>query len=140
MAYRLPTDADDRPVAVVGAGTLGRRIATVFAAAGSDVHIHDPAAAQREAARAFVDTHVDTMAERLGLHPSRRGAVHASADLAVALGGAWMVVEAVPENVDLKIAVFGDLDRLADPDAVLCSNSSSLALQPGLSTTAHRIS
>jgi 3-hydroxybutyryl-CoA dehydrogenase len=37
-----------------------------------------------------------------------------------------MVIEAVPERLDLKREVFGELDRLADPDAVLGSNSSSL--------------
>jgi 3-hydroxyacyl-CoA dehydrogenase, NAD binding domain len=37
-----------------------------------------------------------------------------------------MVIEAVPERLDLKREVFGDLDRLADPDAVLGSNASSL--------------
>ena len=37
-----------------------------------------------------------------------------------------MVIEAVPESIDLKTEVFGDLDRLAEPDAILCSNSSSI--------------
>jgi 3-hydroxybutyryl-CoA dehydrogenase len=37
-----------------------------------------------------------------------------------------MVIEAVPERIDIKTEVFGDLDRLAEPDAILCSNSSSI--------------
>jgi 3-hydroxybutyryl-CoA dehydrogenase len=57
---------------------------------------------------------------------TRRGVVHARADLGEALAGAWMVIEAVPERADLKTAVFGELDRLAEPDALLCSNSSSI--------------
>ena len=36
-----------------------------------------------------------------------------------------MVIEAVPERIDIKTQLFGDLDRLAEPDAILCSNSSS---------------
>jgi 3-hydroxybutyryl-CoA dehydrogenase len=37
-----------------------------------------------------------------------------------------MVIEAVTERIDIKTEVFGDLDRLAEPDAILCSNSSSI--------------
>src|SRR5919202_5712409 len=37
-----------------------------------------------------------------------------------------MVIEAVPERIDIKTELFGDLDRLAEPDALLCSNSSSI--------------
>src|SRR5918995_5046982 len=37
-----------------------------------------------------------------------------------------MVIEAVPESIDVKTEVFGELDRLAEPDAILCSNSSSI--------------
>ena len=37
-----------------------------------------------------------------------------------------MVIEAVSERIDVKTEIFGDLDRLAEPDAILCSNSSSI--------------
>ena len=40
MTYRLPSDVDRRPIAIVGAGTLGRRIATVYVSGGSDVRQH----------------------------------------------------------------------------------------------------
>ena len=43
-----------------------------------------------------------------------------------AVAGAWMVIEAVPEDAGLKTEVFGGLDRLAEADAILASNSSSL--------------
>jgi 3-hydroxybutyryl-CoA dehydrogenase len=42
-----------------------------------------------------------------------------------AIADTWMVVEAVPERLDLKKTIFGDLDRLAPQDAILASNSSS---------------
>ena len=66
MAFALPSDVDRRPVVLDGAGTLGRRIASVFAAAGSDVRIFDLSAEQREAARAYVDEHVGQMQQALG--------------------------------------------------------------------------
>ena len=126
MAFTLPTDVDQRPVVIDGAGTLGRRIAAVYAAGGSEVRIFDLSAEQREAARDYVEEHVAEMQQALGLHPDRRGRVEVSGDLREALAGGWMVIEAVPERMDLKTDVFGDLDRLAEPDAILCSNSSSI--------------
>jgi 3-hydroxybutyryl-CoA dehydrogenase len=126
MAYTLPDDVDRRPVAIDGAGTLGRRIAAVYAAGGSDVRIFDLSGEQREAARDYVEQHVAQTQQTLRLHPDRRGTVEAADDLQAAVTGAWMVIESVPERVDLKTQVFGDLDRLADADAILCTNSSSL--------------
>ena len=126
MPYNPPADVDERPVVIDGAGTLGRKIAAVYAAGGSDVHIFDLSAQQREAARDYVEVHVAETQRMLGLHPARRGRVEISDDLQETVAGGWMVIEAVPESVDIKSEVFGDLDRLAEPDAILCSNSSSI--------------
>jgi 3-hydroxybutyryl-CoA dehydrogenase len=126
MPYTLPVNVDERPVAIDGAGTLGRRIAAVYAAGGSDVRIFDLSAEQLEVARDYVGEHLAQTQRQLGLRPDRAGRVEVSGDLREAVAGAWMVVEAVPERVDLKTEVFGDLDRLAEPDAILCSNSSSI--------------
>ncbi len=126
MAFTLPADVDLRPVVIDGAGTLGRRIASVYAAGGSEVRIFDVSAEQRETARTYVEEHVAKTQQTLGLNPARRGRVEVASDLQEALAGGWMVVEAVPESIDLKTEVFGELDRLAEPDAILCSNSSSI--------------
>jgi 3-hydroxybutyryl-CoA dehydrogenase len=126
MAFTLPTDVDQRPVVIDGAGTLGRRIASVYAAGSSKVRIFDTSAAQREAAQTYVEAHLAGVQQKLGLPPERRGDVQVHDDLQQALAGGWMVVEAVPESIDIKTEVFGDLDRLAEPDAILCSNSSSI--------------
>lgn len=120
-----PTDADveRRPIAVLGAGTLGRRIALMFATRGGVVRICDLSAEQRGAARTFVDRHlptvVDTIADGEPAH------VELSDDLAAVVADAWLVVESLPERIDLKREVFADLERLAPLDAVLASNSSS---------------
>ena len=127
MSYTLPSDVDARPVTVVGGGTLGRRIAAMFAAGGTDVRIFDLSAEQSAAAVAYVNQQVAGIRQKLGLTTPRIGAVGAAADLPGAVDRAWMVVEAVPENRDLKIDVFGTLDRLAAPDAIVASNSSSFA-------------
>jgi 3-hydroxybutyryl-CoA dehydrogenase len=126
MAYTLPDDVDQRPVTIDGAGTLGRRIAAVYAGGGSDVRIFDMSAEQRQAAKDYVEQHLPDIQDALGLHPDRAGRVEVATDLPGAVECAWMVIEAVPERVDLKTEVFGELDRLAEPDAILASNSSSL--------------
>jgi 3-hydroxybutyryl-CoA dehydrogenase len=126
MSYALPADVDERPVVIDGAGTLGRRIAAMYAAGGSDVRIFDLSKEQREAARRYAIDHAEEFKQRLNLDAPRLGAVEASDELGAALRGAWMVIEAVPEKLELKRQVFGELDRLADPDAILASNSSSL--------------
>ena len=126
MPYTLPSDVNQRPIAIGGGGTLGRRIACVFAAGGTDVRIFDPSAEQLESAHHFVAENIEHNQQVLGLHPSRVGQVVVSNDLEQAVGGAWMVIEAVPEQLELKREVFGRLDQLADADAILGSNSSSL--------------
>jgi 3-hydroxybutyryl-CoA dehydrogenase len=126
MSYTLPADVDDRPIAIVGAGTLGRQIATVYAAGGSDVQIFDLSPDQRDAAVNYVSEQIEQVQRTLELDTSRQGTVRASDDLAGVLRGAWMVIEAIPERLDIKQDIFGQLDELADSDAILASNSSSL--------------
>jgi 3-hydroxybutyryl-CoA dehydrogenase len=126
MSYTLPADVDDRPVLIDGAGTLGRRLAAVFAAGGTDVRIFDVSADQREAARVHAEQEASAVQSALSLDPVEAGRVEAVGDLAAGAAGAWMIIEAVPEDIELKVEVFGELDRLADDDAILCSNSSSL--------------
>jgi 3-hydroxybutyryl-CoA dehydrogenase len=55
------------------------------------------------------------------------GRVSAEADLAEAVHNAWLVIEAIPERLELKRDLFGHLDELAATDAILASNSSSYA-------------
>ena len=118
----LPEPAG-RPVAVLGAGTLGRRVALMFATRGGEVRISDPDAHQLGAAVRYVDGALpEVLAQVEG---GRVGRVTATADLALAVAGAWLVVEAVPERLDLKRTLFARLDALAPPDAVLATNSSS---------------
>ena len=125
MSFNVPTDFASRPVAVIGAGTLGRRIALMFAAHGAEVNIYDLAGAQREAAVDYVTQSLPSLADGIsGVVP---GQVSAQADIADAVCNAWLVVEAVPERLELKQQIFGQLDELAAADTILASNSSSYA-------------
>lgn len=126
MAYSIPSDVDSRPIAIDGAGTLGRRIASVYAAGGSDVRLYDLSEEQLEKARAEAVEYIDHVRDVLGLDAGRTGQVETSHDLGEAVRRAWMVIEAVPERLEIKREVFGQLDQLAEADAILASNSSSL--------------
>lgn len=135
MTFKVPNDYSSRPVAVIGAGTLGRRIALMFAAHGAEVRIHDLAEEQRSAAAAYVADNLPALAEQLtDVVPGR---VSADADLGDAVRNAWLVVEAVPEKLELKRQIFGQLDELSAADAILASNSSSYASRMFLDKVQH---
>jgi 3-hydroxybutyryl-CoA dehydrogenase len=126
MSYTLPADVDDRPIAIVGAGTLGRRIATVYAAGGSDVQVFDVSQDQGDAAVNHVNEQLEEVISALELNDTPTGTARASDDLGEVVRGAWMVIEAIPERLDIKQDMFGQLDELADSDAILATNSSSI--------------
>src|SRR5262249_24943472 len=119
MSFSLPTDFPSRTVAVIGAGTLGRRIALMFAAHGAELHIYDPVEEQRRAAVDYVSETRRALADQLTDVVS--GEVSATADIGDAVRNAWLVIEAVPERLELKIQVFGQLDELSPADAILAS-------------------
>lgn len=117
-------DIDSRPVAVIGAGTLGSRIAAAMANQGGAARVFDLDPAALDRARRFVDATLPRWAEQLGSEP---GTVSYHDDLAATVQDAWLVVEAVPERLDLKRKVLGELDRMTAPDVLLATNSSSYA-------------
>jgi len=109
--------------AVIGSGTMGSRIALMLASSGGEVRLYDPNADQLEVARRYVEAELPrVVAGRSGALPGR---LVLSRTVQAAVADTWMVVEAIPERLDLKRKVFGDLDRLAPEDAILASNSSS---------------
>ncbi|MFF8556832.1 3-hydroxyacyl-CoA dehydrogenase family protein [Streptomyces sp. NPDC015501] len=135
MSFTLPRNIEGRPVAVIGAGTLGRRIALMFADRGGLVRIHDKSGQAGAAARSYVEEQLPDLVARID--GGRAGRVVVTDDLAEALSDAWLVVEAVPEHLDLKKEIFGELDRTAASDAILASNSSSYASSEFIDRVTH---
>jgi 3-hydroxybutyryl-CoA dehydrogenase len=108
-------------------------------AGGTDVRLHDASPQQLESALQHVTDNADGLRRALDLHPADGlGSSAAFGELADAVRGAWMVVESVPEDLELKRQVFGQLDELADSDAILASNSSSLPTRQLLERVEHR--
>jgi 3-hydroxyacyl-CoA dehydrogenase len=120
-------DVNNR-VAVVGAGLIGRSWAIVFAAGGFEVALYDADHHAIDAARNFVAQGLRDLAEHglLDAPQAVAGRVRAAADLADALDGATLVQENLPERVETKRAIFSELDRLAAPEAILASSTSTI--------------
>ena len=135
MHFTLPSDVQNRPVAVIGAGTLGRRIALMFSTRGGLVRIYDLSEEQRHAAVEYVKTELAAVVSTID--GGVIGETVATDDLTEALKDAWLVIEAIPERLDLKKKVFGDLDKFAEPDAILASNSSSYPTSQFLDFVTH---
>ncbi|OJD29360.1 3-hydroxyacyl-dehydrogenase [Diplodia corticola] len=123
-SWTPPTNHTTRPVAILGGGVLGRRIACCWASAGYTVHIRDPSRQQREAAVKFVEENVSTYAQNFSGCKNVGSAVGFDS-LTDTVANAWIVFEAVPERLSIKIDTFAELEAHAPPDALLCSNSSS---------------
>ena len=121
--------------AVIGSGTIGSRIALMLASGGGEVRLYDPNADQLEVARRYVEAELPrVVAGRSGALPGR---LVLSRTVQAAVADTWMVVEAIPERLDLKRKVFGDLDRLAPEDAILASNSSSYPTSQLIDAVSH---
>lgn len=124
-SYALPSDVDRRPVLVIGAGTLGERIALMFAAGGSAVRIYNRTREHAETAKVFVDEHLPRTREALGLSGPPQGAVEVVTPLEAAVPRAWLVIESVVEDLEIKRRLLATVDQLADNDTILATNSSS---------------
>lgn len=111
-------------VGVVGAGLMGHGIAQVFAAAGAEVAVYDPDQAQRRSLRERIAANLAS----LGEDRSALERVAAVESLAAAVAGAELVVEAAPEDVELKRGVFAALEREAPAAAILATNTSVIAI------------
>lgn len=127
MSSTTSPETANRPVAVIGAGTLGRRIAAVFASGGSQVRVIDFSDEQRNAAVEYINENAPKLKERLdGAADIEILPVETFEDSdAESLADVWLVIEAVPERLDIKRPLFGTLDKLAPSDAILATNSSS---------------
>lgn len=120
-----------RKVGVVGLGTMGAGIAEVFARGGLQVVGVEADEAALSRGRDHLDRSVRKAVDRGKLSPADGervlGAVVLSTSYAD-LADADLVIEAVPERMDLKHAVFAELDRICKPDAILATNTSSLSV------------
>ncbi|WP_433649277.1 3-hydroxyacyl-CoA dehydrogenase family protein [Micromonospora zamorensis] len=122
---------DFSTVGVVGLGTMGAGIVEVFARNGIDVvavEISEPAL---ERGRVTLAGSTDRAVAKGKLAAADRDALHERVHFAVgldALHSVDLVIEAVPEHLDLKQRIFAELDRVCRPETILATNTSSLSV------------
>jgi 3-hydroxybutyryl-CoA dehydrogenase len=118
--------------AVIGAGSMGAQIAQQAALQGVDVSLHDKSEEQLRKSMESNRGHLLRRVEKGKLaHADAQAAlakVITTTDMGEAVRDADLVIEAVFEDLDVKRAVFTELDRLAPAEAVLASNSSTMGI------------
>jgi len=125
------TTNDIQRVTVVGAGSMGHGIAEVSAIAGYDVVLRDVEEELVQDGYEEIEWSVGKLAEKDRIDESAETVldrIDTEVDLETAVSDADLVIEAVPEKMDLKREVFGDLDEYAPEGAILGTNTSSLSI------------
>ena len=126
------SSAEITSAVIVGAGTMGHGIAQVCAQAGIRVTLVDVNATAVDKGLAGIGKSLTRAIDKGKLTAEGRdrilGLVTKSTDAVAAAAGADLVVEAVPEKMELKLALFRELSRAAPAHALLGTNTSSLSV------------
>ena len=119
-------------VAVIGSGTMGNGIAQVFATSGFNVHLIDISMSSLLQAELNIHKNLDRLIskEKLALNskPDIINNIHFTTDLETGVNDAFIVVEAISENILLKEKLFNQLDKLTNNICILASNTSSISI------------
>ena len=121
-------EASERTAAIIGAGLIGRAWAMVFARAGWRVRLHDHLHAQLAMAQEHIAASLDEQ-QAAGLIDDAHAAssrISVTTRLEDAVAGVAWVQENLPEELDVKLAIFRTLDALAPGAAVLASSTSAI--------------
>ena len=130
---------DIQTVGVVGTGTMASGIVEVFAKAGYDVVYVGRSADKLDGVQARITKSLDKAISRGKLDEDGKSAVLARLSGSTereALAGADIIVEAIAEDLDVKLELFRDLDRIAKPGAILATTTSSLSITACAAATA----
>jgi 3-hydroxybutyryl-CoA dehydrogenase len=123
--------SDIRTVAVLGAGTMGNGIAHVFARAGYKVILRDVDVAIAQRAIQRISANVDREIKKGTVAPEQKAAILGRlmpvSDLAP-LAEAGLLIEAVPEQLEIKRKVLNEAELFLRPEAILATNTSSISV------------
>jgi 3-hydroxybutyryl-CoA dehydrogenase len=123
--------ADIKTVAVLGAGTMGNGIAHVFARAGYKVILRDVEQRFLERGMETIGKNLDREIKKGKIAEGEKGTVLGRLQPVTNMGAissADFVVEAVPEKMEIKRAVLGEVDGILRPDVIIASNTSSISM------------
>lgn len=136
-------DEDERisKVAIIGAGVMGQGIAQCVANSGTEVLIVENDIKCIEKAKISLSESIDNEIKRWGMTISEKKAIFARITWATNLdkiNNYNLIIEAVPENFDLKVKIFSEIDKIADKESIFISNTSTLSLTKLAETTSRR--
>ena len=121
-----------KKVSVIGAGTMGHGIAQVTATAHMDVSLNDVKDEFLTRAKSGIDTSLDRMLKKEKITEKEKEAILSritfTTDIAKAVKDADLVIEAIPEDLELKKEMFKKLDSLSKPEAILATNTSQYSI------------
>jgi 3-hydroxybutyryl-CoA dehydrogenase len=118
-------------IAVVGAGQMGNGIAHVFAQSGFKVVMIDVSQDALDKGRATIAKNIERQVKKGTIPPDEQVQILSRIDLSMdldSIADASLIIEAASEDSGLKFRIFTDVDRIAKPDAVLASNTSSISI------------
>lgn len=119
-------------ISVIGGGTMGNGIAHVFAASGFNVKLVETSSELAEKALATIGKNLSRMVKKEKIEETEKNAalkrIETVTDLADGVKYADLVIEAIPENFELKKKVFNIIDENAPDHAILASNTSSISI------------
>ena len=117
---------------ILGTGTMGRGIAYLSAVAGYDTVLFDADPAALDGAKAAIDSILRKGVEKSKITEDAAAAAIARVqlipELEPAVSGADLIIEAVPESLELKVELFAQADLFCGPDTILASNTSSISI------------
>ena len=123
-----------KKIGVIGAGTMGHGIAESFAMFGYNVNLYDTNAIQLEKALNEIKAEQQLLVDEAFISAEKAAAtlenISIHTDLQTAVKDRDYVIEAAPENMELKQNLFKQLDGFCPPHTILASNTSSLSLEP----------
>lgn len=119
-------------VTVIGSGTMGNGICHVFAQSGFDVHMMDINQTALDKAIGTIEKNMDRQVAKSALTDDQKkkalSRISTYTDMAEAVKDADIVIEAATENIDLKVKIFQQLDKLCPERTILASNTSSISI------------
>jgi 3-hydroxybutyryl-CoA dehydrogenase len=119
-------------IAVIGAGTMGRGIAYVAAVGGFDTRLHDVSKEMLEKASSYfmrtLEKEIASGKIDAATAEQAKELFRTASELDEAVDGCDLVIEAIPEKIDMKVELFGRLGQLCPPGTLFASNTSSLSI------------
>jgi 3-hydroxybutyryl-CoA dehydrogenase len=128
-----------KKVAVIGSGTMGNGIAHVFAQYGYEVSLIDINQQALDKAMQTIDKNLDRMVSREKITADQKSStlqnISTFTSLADGVAECELVIEAATENLETKLNIFRDLDKITTKETILASNTSSISITKIASVT-----